>query len=281
MHVFDRPDAVREWSRTQRAAGVRVAVVPTMGALHGGHLALIGTARLRAEAVVVTIFVNPLQFNQPADFEHYPHDLEADLAICERAGTSAIYVPTAATMYPGGFDTQVVPGAVATPFEGAMRPGHFTGVATVVTKLFTATEPDIAVFGQKDFQQLAVVRRLAADLDLAVEVVGVPTVRDHDGLALSSRNSRLTPDDRSAAVAVPDALEIAAAAFDAGQRDSAALVELATNAIAGQPRARLEYVAVVDGNTLEAVGTAGPGDVLLIAAWFGDVRLIDNRQLGA
>jgi len=278
--VFDRPETMRAWSLARARQGEVVAVVPTMGALHDGHLALITEARSRAGAVVVTIFVNPLQFNQTTDFDLYPRPIDDDLATCRSAGVDAVYAPTAAVMYPAGFETHVEPGALADRLEGPMRPGHFRGVTTVVTKLFGATAPHVAVFGQKDYQQLAIVRRMVADLDLGIEVVGVPTVRELDGLARSSRNVRLAADDRAGAVAIPQALAAADRLHRDGIRDTAVLRSAALRVLAAEPRARLEYVELVDAVTLEAVDRADREVVMLIAAWFGDVRLIDNAVLG-
>ena len=279
MDVITTPAQMREWSHTRRAAGERIGVVPTMGALHRGHLALIDAVRARAGRIVVTIFVNPLQFNQSTDFDRYPRPIDDDLDTCRRAGVDAVYAPTAAVMYPPGFQTHVEPGDLADRLEGPMRPGHFRGVTTVVTKLLNATLPDVAAFGQKDFQQLAIVRRMVRDLDLAVEVLGVPIVREPDGLALSSRNVRLTPDDRTAAPVVSRSLQAAATAFTGGERDAAVLRSIALDGIEREPRAAVEYVEVVDAMTLEPVERVAPPACVLTAAWFGDVRLIDNVLL--
>lgn len=280
MQVFDRPETMRAWSLDRARHGDVVGVVPTMGALHDGHLALITEARSRADVVVVTIFVNPLQFNQSTDFDHYPRPIDDDLAACRDAGVDAVYAPTAAVMYPAGFETHVEPGALADRLEGPMRPGHFRGVTTVVTKLFGATAPHVAVFGQKDYQQLAIVRRMVTDLDLGIEIVGLPTVRELDGLARSSRNVRLSSDDRAAAVAIHRALAAADRLHRDGIRDTAVLRSAALRVVAAEPRARLEYVELVDAETLEATDRADRAVVMLIAAWFGDVRLIDNAVLG-
>ncbi len=279
MDVITTPAQMREWSRAHRADGARIGVVPTMGALHRGHLALVNAVRDRADRVIVTIFVNPLQFNESADFDHYPRPIDDDLDTCRRAGVDAVYAPTAATMYPPGFQTHVEPGDLADRLEGPRRPGHFRGVTTVVTKLLNATLPDVAAFGQKDFQQLAIVRRLVRDLDLSVEVLGVPIVREPDGLALSSRNVRLAPDDRSAALVISRSLRDAADAFAAGERDAAVLRSVALDRIAAEPRADVEYVEVVDALSLEPGERAEPPACILTAVWFGDVRLIDNMLL--
>jgi len=250
-----------------------------MGAMHRGHLALIDAVRERSDRVVVTIFVNPLQFNQTTDFDSYPRPIDDDLATCREAGLAAVYAPTAASMYPQGFQTHVTPGDLADRLEGPMRPGHFLGVATVVTKLLHATLADAAAFGQKDFQQLAIIRRMVRDLDLGVEVLGVPTVREPDGLALSSRNVRLTPADRAAAVVLSRALAVVVDAYEAGERAAARLIDLARSELAGEQRARVEYIELVDAHTLVPVEVATPPACLLAAAWFGDVRLIDNALL--
>lgn len=281
MEQFDTPSTMRAWSLGQRRAGHRVAVVPTMGALHDGHLHLVDVAGRHADRVIVTIFVNPLQFNRPDDLAAYPRTLDDDLAGCAAAGAHAVYLPTAAAMYPPGFETRVVPGSLAEPMEGAGRPGHFEGVTTVVTKLFSATAPDVAIFGQKDAQQLAIVRRMALDLDTGIEIVGVPTVRESDGLACSSRNRRLTPADRAAAVAVPRALAAAAAAIAAGERRTAAVQAAAEAVLTAETRARIEYVTVSDPATLRPVERIDAEALLCVAVWFGNVRLIDNALLAA
>ena len=254
-------------------------MVPTMGALHAGHVALVARAKAAADRVIVTIFVNPLQFDQHADFTGYPRPIDADLSLCRTAGVDAVYAPTAAEMYPPGFQTHVAPGALAERLEGPMRPGHFRGVTTVVLKLFAATQPDIALFGQKDYQQLAIIRQMVVDLDLSVDIVGAPIVREPDGLALSSRNVRLTPSNRAEAVVISKSLAKAHDAWAAGEHNAAALTQIARDEIASSRRAQLEYVELVDAVTLESIDDAGSGGVVLVAAWFGGVRLIDNQLL--
>lgn len=283
--AFDNPDAVRAWSDATRAAGRTIALVPTMGALHRGHLELIRAARRLADAVVVSIFVNPLQFGERGDFDHYPRPLDDDLRACDAEGVDAVFVPTAASMYPDGFATTVRVAGLTTAMEGAARPGHFDGVTTVVTKLLAATRPDVAVFGEKDYQQLAVVRRLAADLDLGVDIVEQPTVRELDGLALSSRNRRLDDAQRSAARCMPRALAAARDAATSDRSTVADVVAAATRAIDDEPLAVLDYVAVFDAGDLSPIDRfevdhRRPGRVrIAIAARFGDVRLIDNADL--
>ncbi|HSM65052.1 MAG TPA: pantoate--beta-alanine ligase [Ilumatobacteraceae bacterium] len=278
-------DQVRAWSRTMRRSGRTVALVPTMGALHRGHLALVERARSLADAVVVSIFVNPLQFGEAADLANYPTPIDNDLAACRAAGVDLVYAPTAATMYPVGFDTRVVPGSLAATMEGQSRPGHFEGVATVVTKLLAAVEPDLAVFGEKDYQQLAIVRRLVIDLDLGVTIVGVPTVREHDGLALSSRNLRLTPEDRAAATAIPRAVAGAVASARSSAATVDGIVAAALTVLRSEPRCDVDYVNVFDADTLAVLERLEaehrrPGRCrIAVAARFGGIRLIDNADL--
>lgn len=279
MELFTAPSEMRRWSRLRRGGGRTVGVVPTMGALHRGHLALVDAVRDRVDDVVVTIFVNPLQFNQPSDFDAYPRPIDDDLDTCRRIGVDAVYAPTAARMYSPEFQTHVVPGELAERLEGPMRPGHFRGVTTVVTKLFGAVEPDVAAFGQKDFQQLAIIRRMVADLDMGIEIVGAPIVRESDGLALSSRNVRLEPADRAAAVVLSRALSAGRSAWSAGERDAASIRGLVRSAIECEPRASLEYVELVDASTLRDIDLVEGPAVILTAAWFGQVRLIDNQLL--
>lgn len=283
MRVFTTPAEMQQWSDDHRVGGRRVAVVPTMGALHQGHLALVEEARGHADVVVVTVFVNPLQFNSSTDFDHYPRPIDDDLAACARAGVDAVFAPTAAAMYPTGFETHVEPGALAERLEGEHRPGHFRGVTTVVAKLFGATRPHVAVFGQKDAQQLAIVRRMVVDLDLGVQIVAMPTMREPDGLAMSSRNRRLEPADRLAAPCIWRGLAAARDAVERGERDIDALGALATAPILAEPLARLEYLEVVHPDTFAPLaGQAWPidgGVLVVVAVWFGEVRLIDNLPL--
>lgn len=277
--VIDQPAALAAWSDAHRVAGKSVALVPTMGALHDGHLALIAEARKHADVVIVSIFVNPLQFNRRDDFDAYPRPLDDDIEICRRSAVDAVYVPRASAMYPDGFETHVEPGPLADVLDGPARPGHFRGVTTVVAKLCGAARPHTAVFGQKDFQQLAIIRRMVSDLDMGIEIIGVPTVREADGLALSSRNRRLSTEQRAAAVCVPQALAAVAEA-SARDRDSTRLRALGRAVIEAQPLARLEQLEIVDPGTLSSLSVIDGPSLALIAVWFGEVRLIDNRLLG-
>ncbi|MEO7397505.1 MAG: pantoate--beta-alanine ligase, partial [Ilumatobacteraceae bacterium] len=277
METFDHAAAMQDWSRRQQARGATIGLVPTMGALHDGHLALMREAAKRCDVVVTSIFVNPLQFNRLDDFDSYPRTFDADLRLCREHGVDAVYAPTATTMYPPGFETQVEPGHLAETLEGAGRPGHFRGVTTVVTKLFNAVHPNVALFGLKDFQQLAIIRRMVIDLDMGIEVVGIATVRELGGLAMSSRNGRLNEHQRAASVVVPLSLDAVEAAIARGNEDVTSIREAAAAVIASEPLARLEYCELVDPQTLVPVtGTHRP-ILATIAVWFGDVRLIDNR----
>ena len=263
-----------------RSGGKSLALVPTMGALHAGHLALIEEGRRHADNVVATIFVNPLQFGANEDLGRYPRQEKEDAEMLERAGCDLLWLPQADEIYPAGFATTVSVKGLSDRWEGEARPGHFDGVATVVAKLLGAVRPDIAVFGEKDFQQLAVIRRMTQDLQLGVEILGMPTVRDTDGLALSSRNAYLSADERQRAVALPQALNQAAARIAAG---AAVAGELATavERLKAASFAKVDYVALVNALTLEPLGKAEGPMRLIAAATIGTTRLIDNLPVEA
>ena len=258
-----------------RAGGKSLALVPTMGALHAGHLALIEEARRKADRVVATIFVNPLQFGANEDLGCYPRQEEKDAAMLAEAGCDLLWLPAAEDMYPPGFATTVSVKGLSERWEGEARPGHFDGVATVVAKLLCAVRPDIALFGEKDFQQLAVIRRMAQDLQLGVEVLGVETVRDEDGLALSSRNAYLSADERSRAVELPHALNDAAEQIRSGAAVGKALAD-AKERLKAAGFSRIDYVALVNALTLEPLDQAVGPMRLIAAAVIGTTRLIDN-----
>lgn len=278
MIVIRTPHDMLSWARAQRTSDSVAGFVPTMGALHEGHMSLMRLARQQCGTVVVSIFVNPTQFNQPTDFETYPRPEAEDLAVCEACGVDVVFMPTAEQMYPRGYATTVLPEGVADTMEGASRPGHFAGVATIVTKLFNCVTPDRAYFGEKDFQQLAVVKQLVRDLNLGVTIVPVPTVRDSDGLALSSRNARLSVKERSAAGLIPVILcEAQCMARDG--RQALDIVGHVSTRLRDVPYSRIDYVTVVDGDSLSTVDTPDERSVLAIAVWVGDVRLIDNVPL--
>ena len=272
--IHDRA-ALHQALKLFRDAGETIALVPTMGALHDGHLALVADARRRADRVVVSIFVNPRQFGPNEDFDAYPRRAEADSAKLDAAGVDLLWMPSVDEMYPAGFATNISVAGLPDRLCGAARPGHFDGVATVVAKLFNQVRPDIAIFGEKDWQQLAIIRRMAADLDMALDIVGFPTQREDDGLALSSRNAYLTDAERAAAIALPRALGHAARALEAGQ-DSAAVLAAVAPALLKAGFSAVDYVELVDAVTLEPVQTIIRPARLLAAARIGKARLIDN-----
>ncbi|MBE0416680.1 MAG: pantoate--beta-alanine ligase [Coriobacteriia bacterium] len=262
-----------------RTEGKTVALVPTMGALHEGHLSLVRAACNRADYVAVSVFVNPTQFGPGEDYDSYPRDLEADLRLLAAEGVDLVFAPSAGVMYEPGASVTVDPGALAECWEGEIRPGHFAGVTTVVTKLLSIVRPDLAYFGEKDYQQLQVVRRLVRDLDLGATVVACPIVRDRDGLALSSRNVRLTADERASALAIPAALEAAAVALASREREARALERAMFERLAGEEHLSLDYAVVVDPDTLEPLDTVDGPARALVAARVGDIHLIDNCAL--
>ncbi len=280
MQTHDTVSAMQQLARETHAAGKTLGFVPTMGALHQGHLDLIKLAATKADVVVVSIFVNPTQFGPNEDFDRYPRALEADLELCEGAGAHHVFLPTKDTIYPEGYSTYIEEQSVAAPLEGESRPAFFRGVTTVVAKLFNIVQPDIAVFGQKDAQQLAVVRKMVTDLHIPVEIVAGPTTRDTDGLALSSRNAYLTNSQREGARAIPQTLEKIKAMVDAGERRAERLVAETTHLLADERRIRVIYVAVVDPTTMKKQTDVEPGNSLLaVAAWLDQTRLIDNTLL--
>lgn len=275
IEITETPE-LRRWLGDERRAGHRIAFVPTMGALHEGHLTLVDEARRRADLVVMSIFVNPLQFAPQEDLSRYPRDLARDRMLASARGVDLLFVPSVETMYPPGSDTRVVPGPAAERWEGAVRPGHFAGVLTVVAKLFHLVTPDVACFGQKDIQQFVLIRKMVRDLDLPVELVLVPTARDTDGLALSSRNVYLSPRERQDALALPAALDAAVAAWKGGERSGRRLEVVVGERLARSEGVVADYIAVVEPEGLTPAGTAGAGTIIAIAARVGTTRLIDN-----
>ena len=257
-----------------------LGLVPTMGWLHDGHRSLMRRARAADATTVATIFVNPRQFDQASDYTQYPRDTEADIAICEAEGVDFVWIPDAEEVYPPGFDTTVSVGAVAQPLEGAARPGHFDGVATVVAILFAAVGAEHAYFGQKDAQQVMVIRRMALDLALPTEVIPCPTVREADGLALSSRNVHLTAEERAAAPILRRALAAAVRAYDEGEREGVVLRGLMEEILAMEPLAQVEYVSVADALTLEELRRVEGPALFSMAVVLGTTRLIDNELVG-
>ncbi len=279
FEIIRDPKAMRARAERLRRDGLRIAVVPTMGYLHDGHLTLLRRARAAADVVILTIFVNPTQFGPSEDLARYPRDLAGDLARAQTCGLDLAFCPDAGAMYPPGSQTFVEARELQRPLCGARRPGHFAGVATVVTKLFNLTRPDVAFFGEKDFQQLAIIRRMTRDLDLGVEIVGVAIVREPDGLAMSSRNVFLSPDQRQAALALSRGLAAAEARFAAGERDPAALVAAARALLDAEPAIRVDYAELRDAAELTEVTRVERPAVLALAAFLDRTRLIDNRVL--
>lgn len=277
MEIINRRQRMFSISRKLRREAKSVAFVPTMGALHAGHLELVKEARQRCDILIVSIFVNPAQFNNSTDLERYPRDLTADAAMLAEYDVDYIFAPDADEIYPAGFSTYVNVEGVTDRLEGASRPGHFRGVATVVTILFNTIRPDLAFFGQKDAQQVAVIKRLTLDLGFETEIVVVPTVREESGLAMSSRNTLLSPEEREKAAVIIESLREAKLAFKKGERNASDLTEIVRNRLAAEPAARLDYVDVVDRDSLQPIDRIGDNEALIvIAAFIGDVRLIDN-----
>ena len=272
--------ALRRWVAEQRARGRRIGFVPTMGYLHEGHLALVDAARQRAAAVVMSIFVNPLQFAPTEDLSRYPRDLPRDRSLAAARGVEFLFVPDADVMYPPGSETRVVPGPAADRWEGEFRPGHFSGVLTVVAKLFHLVQPDVACFGRKDIQQVTLVGAMARDLDWPIEIVVVPTIREPDGLALSSRNVYLTADDRAQALGLSRALREADRRWRAGERSAAQIEGAVREVLRMHPGLVADYIAVCEPVAMTPVADAAAGTIVALAARVGSTRLIDNIVLG-
>lgn len=281
MNIIRTPRAMTAWSERLRREGVTIGFVPTMGALHDGHRSLIRDARLRCDALVVSIFVNPTQFGPTEDLATYPRPIAKDRALCRAEGVDVCFEPTAAVMYPEGFQTAVTVPAIARRWEGESRPHHFGGVATVVTKLFSIVRPHLALFGQKDYQQSAVVRQLIADLNLNVELGVRPTVREPDGLAMSSRNVYLPPEERRIAPVFYQALQAGRRAIERGVANAGSVQEIMRKVLAGEPAIQVDYLAVCDPATLEPLTIVVGHALLLGAIRLGSVRLIDNLFVGA
>lgn len=280
MEILRTVHELRERSRAHRSQGKSVGIVPTMGALHAGHASLIRAAREQSGIVIVTIFVNPTQFGPNEDFARYPRTFDADCALAESEGADIIFAPSVEELYPAGASTFVDVEGLSSRLDGHSRPGHFRGVATVVAKLLIAAEPDLAFFGQKDAAQVAVLRRMVTDLRLPSTIVVCPIVRDADGLALSSRNVYLSPEERSRALVLSRSIRRVEALVATGERRDDALIAEAQKIIAAEPAVRLDYLECVDWDTLLPVETAAPGTLFAVAAWVGSTRLIDNTVLG-
>ncbi len=273
---------LRQWVVRTQQSGCQIALVPTMGALHQGHLSLIHRARREAGKkgrVIVSIFVNPTQFNQKSDFLHYPKPLAADMAICRAANVDLVFAPTVRNMYPTDFSTWVEEKKLSLPLCGAKRPGHFRGVCTIVLKLFHLVQPDIAIFGQKDAQQVAVIQRMIRDLNIPVRMIIAPVVREKDGLAMSSRNQRLTPIERPRAIALYETLRLVRSSYQRGIKNSRQLKNLARQHLIKTPGLKIDYLEFVNGLTLKSVTTVSRGDLFAIAVFIGKIRLIDHIRL--
>ena len=280
MQIVRESIALRELVGGWRRSGERIAFVPTMGALHAGHMALVEAAKRSANRVIASIFVNPLQFGPNEDLARYPRQEEADRDLLEQHGCDAVWLPGVSDLYPDGFATTVTVSGVSDRWDGEARPGHFAGVATVVAKLLIAVQPDVALFGEKDFQQLAVIKRMVTDLGLPVEIVGVPTVHDTDGLALSSRNAYLSADERRRALALPEALNEARAGIESGEHILVStLLAVARAKLAEAGFAKVDYLALVDAATLEPLDHRHGKMRLIAAATIGKTRLIDNIRV--
>jgi pantoate--beta-alanine ligase len=284
MEILHTVAELRLWSRANRQnfnndQGGAIGLVPTMGALHEGHASLIRAARKSCGQVAVSIFVNPTQFGPNEDYARYPRTFDADCALANSEGADVIFAPTVEELYPAGTATFVEVEGLSNRLDGAARPGHFRGVATVVTKLLIAAEPDRAFFGQKDAAQVAVIRRMVKDLRLAAEIVVCPIVRESDGLALSSRNAYLNPDERAHALTLSQAVRKVEALVARGERRSGALIAAAREIFAAEPAVRVDFVELVDWATLLPVETAAPDTLFAVAAWVGAIRLIDNTIL--
>ncbi len=281
MKIFETVEQTRADTRAARLSGKRIGLVPTMGALHEGHLSLVGAAKSKCDLVVVSIFVNPTQFGPNEDFARYPRTFERDCNLLEKEGVDLVFAPSVEEMYPTGAVTYVTVEGMSDKLCGRSRPGHFRGVTTVVSKLFHIVEPDLAFFGQKDAAQVAIIRRMVRDLKMPVEIVVCPIVREPDGLAMSSRNAYLTPEQRKQALVLSRALRRVQQLFNAGERNAAKLIEAGKHVIAEEPSVRLDYLEIVDPETLEGVDVISSKALVAVASFAETTRLIDNLLLQA
>ncbi len=279
METISSCREMQRYSNERRAAGESIALVPTMGSLHEGHLSLIRLGRQRCDALVVSIFINPTQFSPTEDFNTYPRDFSRDLDLCQSLGVDVIFHPSANEMYSEGFQTFIEVEELSKPLCGISRPHFFRGVATVCAKLFNIVKPHVAVFGEKDYQQLLVIRRMVKDLNIDIEIIGSPLVREHDGLAMSSRNAYLNPSERKAALSLNHALSEAGDLFQKGWRDASEIIRRVQKIMEAEPLARIDYIELRDAETLAPIATIDRPAVLALAAYVGKTRLIDNRLL--
>jgi len=279
MEIINHIHDMQRWSETQRVKGKKIAFVPTMGYLHEGHLSLVREGKKQGDVVVVSIFVNPMQFNQQADFDKYPRKDEQDRHMLEDVGTDVLFYPTAPEIYPDGFQTAVEVSRVSEPLCGAFRPGHFRGVTTVVAKLFNIVKPHVAVFGQKDFQQCVVIQQMVKDLNFDLEILPMPTIREPDGLAMSSRNARLSPVEHHNSLSIARALNQAQEMVTKGERRAEVILKTVQETLTRDGGVRVEYASLCHPDTLEEVIQLSGPTLLAMAVWIGEVRLIDNRVL--
>ena len=279
MKIIRIPEDMQQFSRETRRSGKRLGFVPTMGALHAGHLSLVKMARERSDCVVVSIFVNPLQFGPTEDFSKYPRTFERDCQLLEAEGVDTVFAPTVEMMYPRGAKTTVEVAEISDRLDGVSRPGHFKGVTTVVSKLFNIVGPDFAFFGQKDAAQVAILRRMVRDLNVDLQIVVGPIVREADGLAMSSRNAYLSPEERKQALVLQRALARVQFLVGRGESDVKSLIDAGKQVVAEEPAAKLDYLEIIDPDTLEPVSALSSGALVAVAAWIGATRLIDNVLL--
>lgn len=280
MNIITTIDEMQQIALSLKREGKRIAFVPTMGFLHEGHASLLREGRKRGDVLVLSIFVNPIQFGRDEDLDRYPRDMERDCGIARECGVDIVFTPDAPGMYPPGFQTSIAVSELSRPLCGASRPWHFDGVATVVTKLFNIVQPDTALFGNKDFQQLAVIRRMTADLNLPVEVVGMPIIREADGLAMSSRNSYLSPAERQSALCLSRAIRLVRERYAAGEHSASTLLAAARELILAESAAAIDYLELRDSASLALVDLVSDTTLLALAVKIGNTRLIDNSVLG-
>ena len=281
METIDTVNEMQKRCEELRLSGQTIALIPTMGFFHDGHLELMRVGKRRSDKVIISIFVNPTQFGPTEDYDEYPRDMEGDLSKAQEVGVNLVFVPAVEEMYPDGFQTNITVEKVTKYLCGLSRPGHFDGVATVVAKLFNITKPHLAIFGQKDFQQLTVIRRMVKDLNMDIEIVGVPTVRESDGLAMSSRNQYLNPEQRRSALSLKKSLELAHYMSDQGEKDAGRIKSAIEKLILSFPYTEIDYVTICDPITMEDIDNLEEQSLIALAVRVGKTRLIDNALIGA
>lgn len=280
MKIISDCHEMQRYALSHKRADKRIAFVPTMGYLHEGHASLLHEGRKQGDLLILSIFVNPAQFGVNEDLGRYPRNLEGDCTLARKCGVDVVFTPTASGMYPAGFQTALSVQEISRPLCGASRPGHFDGVSIIVTKLFNIVQPDVAFFGKKDFQQLAVIRQMSTDLNLPLEIVGMPIIREPDGLAMSSRNSYLSPAERSSSLCLSRAIRLVRKLYHAGEKNADTLRNAALELIQSEPAAQIDYLEFRDSNTLQETMTASDTTLMALAVKIGTTRLIDNTVLG-